>query len=154
MSDPEMKKQVKIMDEWIYLMVCLCLFILFLGVVPKPSSQVASSGEAGGGLHQAAGHPVPLSALLQPLPLRHPGLRAAAGPLALHPDQHLRLPAVPARLPGQLPEPLRLLRSFSSSFHACIPAGLLLQLPGFGTRASSGPHRLCVPPTADVPVLS
>lgn len=43
------------------------------GVVPKPTSQVASAGEARGELHQAPGHLL-LPALLQLLSLQLPGL--------------------------------------------------------------------------------
>lgn len=149
------------------LMCCICIDIhtklswivnkkfssFFSGVVPKPTSQVASAGEAGGEFHQAPGHFL-LSALFQPLSHQHFGLRSAAGPLALHPSHHLHLPAVTPRLHRWLTGPPGHLHSFSSPFHALFLAKLLPELPSPGTQPSSVPHRLYVPPTPGVPVLS
>ena len=128
--------------------ILLCLS----GVVPKPTGKVASAGEAGGELHQAPGDLL-LSALPEPLPHRLLGLRPAAGPLALQPDHHLHLPAVPPGLHRWLAGPFGHLQPFSSSFYALFPAGLLPHLPSPGTRPSPAPHRLYVPPTPGVPVL-
>lgn len=127
---------------------------LIPGVVSKPAGQVASAGEAGGELHQAPGHLLLLSALLQPFSHQLPGLRPAAGPLAHHPDHHLRIPAVPPGLHRLLAGPPGHLHPFTSPFHALFFASLLPQLLSPGTQRSPAPHRLYVPPTPGVPVLS
>lgn len=115
---------------------------------------MASSGEAGGELHQGAGRLLHLLlALLRPLPRRPPGLRSAAGPLALGPHHHLRLPAVPTGLHRRLAGPARHLRPVSSSVHPLIAARLLPQLPSAGTQPSPAPHGLHLSPTLRVPVL-
>lgn len=119
--------------------------LLILGVVPEPTGQVASPGEAGGELHHAPGHPI-LPVLLQPLTHQLPGLQSAAGPLARYPHHHLHLPAVAPRLHRRSPGSTGQLHPSSPYVHALLPADLLPQLPGTGTQPPPAPHRLHVSP--------
>lgn len=127
---------------------------LFLGVVSKPTSQVASSGEAGGERHQAAGHSFPLSSFFWPIHHQLPGLRAAAGALALHPYHIFGPSAVAAGLHQRLTDPTRGLRSLSSPIHASFLASVNIQLPSPGTQSSPFPHQFYVLPATHIPVLS
>lgn len=125
--------------------------ILFSGVVPKPTGQVAPPGEAGGELHQTPGHLLtPFFALLWPPLQQLLGLGSAAGPLALLPHHHLHLAADPPGLHGWLAGPGNV-HPISPSLHALSFAGLLPQLHGPGTQLPPVPH---VPPAPGVPVLS
>lgn len=132
------------------------LFVPFIsGVVPEPSSQVASTGEAGGELHQGAGcHLHLLLALLWSLSRLVPGLlRPAAGPLALHPDHCLRLPAVSPRLHRRFAGPANQFHPVPASGHPVILAHLFPQPLGAGTRPPPASHGLNVPTGLLVPVL-
>lgn len=126
---------------------------LILGVVPKPASQVASSGEAGGERHQAAGQPIPLSSVFWSIHHQLTGLWAATGALALHPYHVFGLPAVVARLYQLFAEPSGRLRSLSSPIHASILASVYVQLHTPGTQPSPAPHQLYVPPATHISVL-
>lgn len=127
---------------------------IFSGLVPKPASQVASTGEAGGELHQASGYPFLVFALFQSFSHQLSGLRAAAGALALHPDHHLHFAAVALGLRQQLARPPRHLHAFSSSAPALFLAIILPQLPSPGTQLSPASHQLYVPAAPGIPVLS
>lgn len=125
-----------------------------LGVVPEPSSQVASTGEAGGELHQGAGcHLHLLPALLRSLSGLLPGLWPAAGPLAHDPDHHLHFPAVSPRLHRQLAGPANQFHPFSATSHPVILAHLVPQPLCTRTRPPPVPHGLNVPAGLLVPVL-